>query len=111
MKQKIDIYNILIGIIYLIASVIVYSKWGIFMTLFLIFMALVFFVTSFFQKPNQQGSKFIQFCHLLVILSMAFPFITSIYRKDITLTIFVFLMAMVFFILYIREIKSFRKSR
>lgn len=110
MRQKVDIYNVLIGIIYLVASIIIYSKWGILMTLFLVFMALVFIVTSFFNKHTRHvESKFILFCHLFVILSMTFPFIASIYRKDIILAIFVFLMAIVFFILYIKEVKSIKK--
>ena len=112
MKQKIDIYNILIGIIYLVLSLIMYSKWGLLMTLFFIFIALVFIVTSFFNKnPKQEGSKFIIFCYLLVMFSMIFPFIASIYRKDITVAIFVFLMAIIFFILYLRGIKSIRRLK
>lgn len=111
-KQKFDIYNLLIGIIYLIISWIIYSEWGLGMSIFFIFMALVFIVSSFFNKNiKHEVSKFMLFSYLFVMLCFAFPFILSIYKKNITETTFVFLMAIVFFILYLREIKSVRKSR
>lgn len=115
MKQKIDPYNLSIGIIYLLASWVIYHKGGIAMTLFLIFMALVFIVTSFFNKntkrTGQAESKFILFCHLFVMLSMAFAFIASVYRKDITMAVFIFFMGIVFFILYLKEVKLIKNLK
>ncbi len=129
MKQKIDIYHLLIGIIYLIVSWIKYSQWGLLITLFFILLALSLIITSIFQeirllnfknsklagklnrKPENEGSKFILFCYLFVMLSFTFPFTVSIYRRDITEAIFFFLMAIILFILYLKEIKSIRKKK
>ncbi|MEK6860273.1 MAG: hypothetical protein AABX54_05670 [Nanoarchaeota archaeon] len=109
-KQKIDIYHLLIGIIYLAISWIMYSKWGIGMALLLILLAFSFIMASIFKKSKKhEGSKFILFSYLFVILSFTFPFIVSLYKKDITNALFVFLMGMIFFILYLREIKSMKK--
>lgn len=111
--QKVfDIYYLLIGIIYLVISWTIFSKWGLLMSLFFIIIALSFIRASFFKKKNKnQGSKFILFSYLFVMLSMLFPFTMSIYRKDIYEAIFVFLMGAVFFILYLREVKSIEKSK
>jgi len=128
MKKQINFYNLTIGIIYLILSWFMYHEWGLGMSIFFIIMALTFILTSIFQEiriskylnknsklarrlkkeSKYEGSKFILFSYLFVIVSFIFPFAISIYKYQLRQAIFVFLMAIILFILYLKEIRLLR---
>jgi dolichol kinase len=108
-----------------------YSQLGLLMTLFFILFAVSFIILSIFQEfrlskllnknsklakrlkkeHENESLKCIFFCYLFVILLFTFPFIVSIYKGEITEAVFVFLMAIIFFILYLKEIKSIKRLK
>ncbi len=110
MKRKIDIYNILVGIIYLIISFIVYHKFGLpIASLFVIMALIIIFIGVFKKNPKFEGSKLISYSYLFVIFTMIFPFVISIYKNDLFGALFIFFMGTAFFIFYLKEIKSIKK--
>ncbi len=110
MKRKIDPYNMIVGVMYLIVSLIVYSKFGLPIASLFVLMALIIIFIALFKKNSKfEGSRFVSYSYLFVIFTMIFPFVTSIYKNDLFGALFVFLMGIVFFINYLREIKSIKK--